>query len=499
MKKIMMFCLIFTLLCSVAFAKQESGLEFRGDPESANSCTWNYFGEENGVAYRLSGAMMKPKGNGPFPAVILSHGKGGSAQDILRNIGAEMVSWGIVVIAVNYTHAREAVAQGAPGEANGMFDGASMENILRAKKAYDILCNLPYVDKSRIAAHGHSMGAFVTGGLVGMYPDAFWIASHTAGGSTEASQRLLASATKAEQVEKIKLPYLLQHGDEDQVVGIGLAKNMYNTLLKNDVQAELIIQQGIDHSNIASSPLTMKNIKGFYEKYGMFLSRKTVVLTVGNEKASINGKRFAIDGNHPVTPLIENDRTLVPARFIAEAFGASVDYVDDTVIIRYQDVVSKVAIGDNILIVGDREVPLEVAAKIMHDRTMLPLRAICEEVLHKTVHYENGVITVTDKAEYKKISPGQAKEMMEKENVIILDVRTQSEYDGGHIKGAVLLPNTEIAPRALAMLPDKNATILVYCRSGARSKNASDQLVALGYFGVFDFGGIIDWPYEVIK
>ena len=82
---------------------------------------------------------------------------------------------------------------------------------------------------------------------------------------------------------------------------------------------------------------------------------------------------------------------------------------------------------------------------------------------------------------------------------IILDARTQEEFDEGHIDGAILIPEYEVANRAEKELPDKDQLILVYCRSGRRSKIASQALVDLGYTNVKEFGGIIDWPYEIVK
>ncbi len=104
------------------------------------------------------------------------------------------------------------------------------------------------------------------------------------------------------------------------------------------------------------------------------------------------------------------------------------------------------------------------------------------------------------KNEYEQITGEQAKELMDTEtDYIIIDARTQEEFDEGHIKGAILIPEYEIAQRAENELPDKEALILVYCRSGRRSKIASQQLADLGYVNVKEFGGIIDWPYEVVK
>lgn len=101
---------------------------------------------------------------------------------------------------------------------------------------------------------------------------------------------------------------------------------------------------------------------------------------------------------------------------------------------------------------------------------------------------------------YEQITPGEAKNIMDSgEEYIVLDTREQDEFDSGHIPGAILIPYTEIDKKAEQMIPDKNAQILVYCRSGRRSKIASESLVKLGYTDVKEFGGIIDWPYEVEK
>jgi len=89
--------------------------------------------------------------------------------------------------------------------------------------------------------------------------------------------------------------------------------------------------------------------------------------------------------------------------------------------------------------------------------------------------------------------------MMETESdFIILDVRTQEEYNEGHIANAVLLPNDQIGDKASDVLPDKDQMILIYCRSGNRSGQALEKLAELGYTQLYDFGGIIDWPYEVV-
>ena len=98
---------------------------------------------------------------------------------------------------------------------------------------------------------------------------------------------------------------------------------------------------------------------------------------------------------------------------------------------------------------------------------------------------------------YQQISQEEAKEMMDTQDVIFLDVREQDEYDSGHIPGAVLLPVGTIDEETAAeVIPEKDSTVLVYCRSGNRSKTASSALAELGYTNIYEFGGINTWPYE---
>ena len=99
---------------------------------------------------------------------------------------------------------------------------------------------------------------------------------------------------------------------------------------------------------------------------------------------------------------------------------------------------------------------------------------------------------------YMNITAEEAKRIMDsEEGYIILDVRTQEEYDEGHIPGAIVISHEEIEEKAEDVLTDKDQLILVYCRSGRRSKLAAEALVELGYTNIKEFGGIIDWPYEV--
>ena len=106
----------------------------------------------------------------------------------------------------------------------------------------------------------------------------------------------------------------------------------------------------------------------------------------------------------------------------------------------------------------------------------------------------------TEANTYRRITMQEAVEMMEKEeNYIILDVRTHEEFAAGHIPGAIVIPNETIGTEDIPQLPDKDQLIMVYCRSGNRSKQASDKLVKLGYTNTVEFGGINSWPGETVS
>lgn len=101
---------------------------------------------------------------------------------------------------------------------------------------------------------------------------------------------------------------------------------------------------------------------------------------------------------------------------------------------------------------------------------------------------------------FQQITAEKANDMIENhEQDVILDVRTKEEYATGHIEGAILLPDNEVSAKAQDMIPDKTATILVYCRTGNRSKQAAKTLVTMGYTNVYEMGGIMDWSYGIVK
>ena len=103
------------------------------------------------------------------------------------------------------------------------------------------------------------------------------------------------------------------------------------------------------------------------------------------------------------------------------------------------------------------------------------------------------------KPTYRQISQEEAKSMIDAQNVLILDVREQDEFDAGHIPDAVLLPvGTIDEATAAQVIPEKDSVVLVYCRSGNRSKTASQKLADLGYTEIYEFGGINTWPYDIV-
>ena len=110
-----------------------------------------------------------------------------------------------------------------------------------------------------------------------------------------------------------------------------------------------------------------------------------------------------------------------------------------------------------------------------------------------------GCAAETKENTYRQVGMEEAMAIMEQEaGYVILDVRRIDEFAEKHIPGAINIPNEEIGEEPIPQLPDKDQLILVYCRSGNRSKQASEKLVALGYTNVVEFGGIIDWPGEVV-
>jgi dienelactone hydrolase len=246
-------------------ANSSAPLTIQGDPESASGATWTYRGTLDGVAIDLQGILFKPPGAGPLPAVVISHGAGGTANGYSRGIALEMVRWGLVCIATNYTHSG-AVAIGTPGTANE--PGASTANVLRAHVAREILKSIGYVDMTRVAAHGHSMGAFVTTALVAAYPSDFRVASHTAGGVRTGG--FDGAAPTEAQARAIRTPYQLHHGDADIVVSLASDQRLAAILGEGSVAVELHVYAGATHEAVARDDVVLGRVRSWYAANGLF-------------------------------------------------------------------------------------------------------------------------------------------------------------------------------------------------------------------------------------
>ncbi|MBE2282675.1 MAG: prolyl oligopeptidase family serine peptidase [Prosthecobacter sp.] len=186
--------------------------------------------------FTMDGIFMKPEGKGPFPAVLISHGMGGNAQGFGGMKAREMVQWGMVCIAPNYTHA------GIAGD-RAQF-GASAENLRRAKTCLDILRSMPEVDGTRIAAYGHSMGGFVTIGLAATEPGLLKAAAIT-GSGISSQEGYAAPSTKA--AERIRTPFLMLHGANDTTVRPEQSASLKQVLDGNQVPNDRLIADGQGH------------------------------------------------------------------------------------------------------------------------------------------------------------------------------------------------------------------------------------------------------------
>lgn len=185
----------------------------------------------------MDGILMKPAGKGPFPAVLISHGMGGNAQSFGTMKAREMVQWGMVCIAPNYTHA------GTAGGDRTQF-GASAENIRRAQVCLKILSSMPDVDGRRLAAYGHSMGGFVTIGLAATAPEGLRAAAITGSGISPQDGYAAPSTAAA---EKIGVPFLMLHGGNDTTVRPEQSAALKQVLDKNKVPNDRLVADGQGH------------------------------------------------------------------------------------------------------------------------------------------------------------------------------------------------------------------------------------------------------------
>lgn len=240
-------------------------LTIAGDPESAAGATWRLTGTLDGLSVDLEGILLKPSGPGPFPAVVLSHGAGGTAQSYGAALGAVMRTWGLVCIATNYTHAR-GVLMGMPGTL--LEQGASPANTFRAHAVVTVLARLGYVDVRRVAAHGHSMGAFVTTAFVAAYPGDVRVASHTAGGVLLDALHLEGvPAPSVAEARRVQTPYQWHHGLMDFAVPF-LLDRRFDLVLK--APHEGYLYRHLRHAEVAENPEVLARIRTWYTAHGLF-------------------------------------------------------------------------------------------------------------------------------------------------------------------------------------------------------------------------------------
>lgn len=238
--------LITAVLTSAACAHADELPGFRRTGES-----WQF---EKGDL-KFNGVLLMPEGSGPFPAVLISHGLGGSAESFGLQKAREMVKWGYVCIAPNYTHNRNAMggarpggarpfAPGTPGAGRGADFGASKENLDRAETCLRILGSLPNVDEKRLFAYGHSMGGFVTIGLAARGPKLLSAAAISGSGIALRAGYAAPSGTDA---EKIRTPFIMFHGLDDTTVRPEQSRSLQEILDRNKVPNRRHTYEGVGH------------------------------------------------------------------------------------------------------------------------------------------------------------------------------------------------------------------------------------------------------------
>jgi predicted esterase len=174
-----------------------------------------------------------------------------------------MVGWGLAVIATRYTHAADFDSRNASLLPAG-GDGASDANVARGWKASALLGCVAGVDTSRVAAHGHSMGAFLTAELVRTHPEGFRAASHTAGGAGAG-----ALTTRAATAAAIRTPYQIHHGALDRVVNIALDEALDAILTASGVPHEFHRYPAHGHEEIAADPAMVERVREWYTRHGV--------------------------------------------------------------------------------------------------------------------------------------------------------------------------------------------------------------------------------------
>lgn len=263
------FSILFFVLSFGNIYAQLPGLTITGNPTNANGATLIYQNTIDGVTYDLKGILFKPNtGQSTYPAIIINHGTGSNTNPNLyaHNIAQTMVTWGYVCIAVNLTHSTN-VAIGSPGTADIADWGASLPNMQRSLKCWDILASLGYVDTNCINAFGHSRGAFLTTALVGTYPNKFKVAGHSAGGVDDS---IVTYATTS-MANGVTIPYIIHHSSNDNVVDINADNNFNNILNTNNVTHQYYNDYTNSHSGLAQDATMLQRTQLFSKEHNFFL------------------------------------------------------------------------------------------------------------------------------------------------------------------------------------------------------------------------------------
>ena len=283
-----LFFILFTIPSTIFCQSSLKGFILDGDPASSAGATWTLQDTIDGVVYDLSGILFKPAGIGMFPAIILSHGGGENVAGFPTTWAHQMVTWGLVCIATNYTHS-SGVPIGSPGTSSKK--GASTQNIQRGFQCWRILASLGYVDTTRIAAHGFSLGAFTSAALVGAYPSHFRAASHAGGGIGT-----WGSATKLAQVVTITAPYQMHHGDADEQIPYTWDVAFDTTLQSVNIAHQLCTYPGALHMAVSNDSVMMTKIRQWYTQYGVVDSSTA---TGARSHGELSPSHFELNQNYP--------------------------------------------------------------------------------------------------------------------------------------------------------------------------------------------------------
>jgi dienelactone hydrolase len=259
----------------------------------------------------VTGIIRMPTGSGPFPAVLISHGKGGTAGNFSLQHANILVGWGFACIGPSYTH--EGSTVNPPDN-----EGYCPENSRRARRAIEILASAPNVDMSRLALFGHSMGSFITGGLAGEIPAQIKAACISAGGTAGLADPGFASPT-IQEVQAITAPFLMFHGTEDNTVFPSQSVNLQNILTGNGISNKRLLYQGIDH-DIASATVKRTDIhaimRAWFTRHGVlaFAGNTAPTMVVPATVTAANGT-----SSSPITITLGDAQT-VASSLTLEAF-----------------------------------------------------------------------------------------------------------------------------------------------------------------------------------